>query len=53
MSWYFTKEQLRKPVKERGTDYETAQKYRRATCDFLQKAGIELQLYVPLKEKSY
>lgn len=43
--WYFTKEELNRPVRPGGLDPAIANKYRRATCIFIQKAGIALRLY--------
>eukprot|EP01120_Amphizonella_sp_Union-15-10_P010508 TRINITY_DN4212_c0_g1_i1.p1 TRINITY_DN4212_c0_g1~~TRINITY_DN4212_c0_g1_i1.p1 ORF type:complete len:342 (+),score=69.57 TRINITY_DN4212_c0_g1_i1:92-1117(+) len=43
-SWYFSISELMKPVKEGGTEWKVAKNQRRTTCDFLQKAGMELNL---------
>jgi hypothetical protein len=43
--WYFTKEELNRPVRPGGLDPKIANKYRRTTCIFIQKAGMALRLY--------
>lgn len=40
-NWYFTLDELKNTT---DIDWATANRYRRNTCDFLQKAGIKLRL---------
>eukprot|EP01124_Arcella_intermedia_P020889 TRINITY_DN2848_c0_g2_i2.p1 TRINITY_DN2848_c0_g2~~TRINITY_DN2848_c0_g2_i2.p1 ORF type:complete len:736 (+),score=141.52 TRINITY_DN2848_c0_g2_i2:221-2428(+) len=44
MNWYFTAEELSKPVKEGGVLPSQAAKYRKQSCDFLQRVGVGLKL---------
>lgn len=44
--WYFSKKELMKPVREGGTDWDTAVKYRQAMYLFITKLGRLLALYV-------
>jgi len=44
MNWYFSAEELSRPVREGGTPPKQALKYRRQTCEYLQQLGVWLQL---------
>lgn len=47
-AWYLTKKDLMKPLKEGGTDWINAVKYRQAMYLFITHLGRKLDLYVPI-----